>query len=935
MSNTAGNNAPFFNGNEAHTGAFIVYINGIEVPCKSVSDRIGVWQIPEFQLEMVADPVLTRFGAEDRVQVVVFYLDDVAVDPSQIPTFRIFAEGEITGWGYRRVTNGRSIILTCVNQMAIFTQLFVQFMTNLDDMIAHATFAGAGTFEFSSPTSQIVYPFSLFKQGLILPKGTSAPDITRPFDFLYNILRGMVGASVPAEQQSIPAANFFSRWARLTNFVNRFVASPVFDEGEGDANIFPILKALQTTSAVDVLTKSLLSQIQNTGSMYDMLQLIYQTVFMEMGMLPRMPLVSVDLKTSTIQQTDFTSHKVSNINTAPQKPGQPAASPSTKVTSTTPPNPTKPNRMMNYFAKPQFLFGLPPSSNVIFPSMVQLYEYNENFATQPTRLYFNDEVIPGVLKIAQNGFGQSIQNALTLAYPPAADAVNQARQANPKTNGKNFLLFPEEFFKGPVMDRRKIPPWLFFLKQAEMTQLGKNQGTDAVANPTEPPVSQQALFDQLKNTSPDVYHLYTEYEYFRERYSRRTGSVVSSFDPYVVAGFPCLIFDDRASRVDIFAYVTTVSTSMYNSKQGRSTAISYAYGRTVQEMFDLLAAEFADGQPAAGVAPPEPISDIRRVIQDFDQAESFYEAMFYGRQKLYGQDAVADWRKLVGYPSIVPGQPPTAIFITGASEATLGNVADAGQTLVALTPQLEALKLSLTRTQVAIVSSNAIIDQFSASTSTVDLNALTQSQATLSASQATLAQLQTQITALETQLATAQNVINQNQATLSQTQVQHNLDPNKELVPMPAAEKMFKYYDDAIRYKWRPICTLDEYIIFHDSAGEGVVPASNHPRSVGARYYDRIRRFTPLTSDFRLPAGADGLTTSVSVNPDAATKSTPDGQGDTTTPPSQVAAAPGVTSGTGPNGTNAATDFPQTRADWDSVLLAYRDNAYNVKAPRS
>lgn len=924
-----------FSGNKPHNGAFIVYINGIEVPCKSVSDRIGVWQIPEFQLEMVADPVLTRFGAEDRVQVVVFYLDDVTVDPSQSPAFKVFAEGEITGWGYRRVTNGRSIILTCVNQMAIFTQLFVQFLTNLDDMIAHATFAGSGTFEFSSPTSQIVYPFSLFKQGLILPQGSSAPDITRPFDFLYNILRGMVGANVPAGQQSIPASNFFARWARLTNFVNRFVASPVFDEGVGDANIFPILKALQTTSAVDVLTKNLLSQIQNTGSMYDMLQLIYQTVFMEMGMLPRMPLVSVDLKTSTIQQTDFTSHKVSNASTTQPKPGQPAAAPSTKVTSTVAPNPTKPNRLMNYFAKPQFLFGLPPACNVIFPSMIELYEYNENFATQPTRLYFNDEVIPSVLKVAQNGFGQSIQNALTLAYPPAADAANLARQSNPKTNGKNFLLFPEEFFKGPVMDRRKVPTWLFFLKQAEMTQLAKNQGSDSVANPTEPPVAQQDLFEQLKNTSPDVYHLYTEYEYFRERYSRRTGSVVSVFDPYVVAGFPCLIFDDRASRVDIFAYVTTVSSTMYNSKQGRQTTISYAYGRTVQEMFDILAAEFADGQPAAGVAPPEPISDIRRVIQDFDQAESFYEAMFFGRQKLFGQDAVADWRKLVGYPSIIPGQPPTAIFINGASEATLGSVADAGQALVALTPQLEALKLSLARTQVAIDSNNAIVNQFSVSTGTVDLNALQQAQVGLTAAQTTYAQLQTRITALETQIATAQNTVNQNQATLAQTQVQHNLDATKELVPLPAAQKMFDNYDAAIRYKWRPICTLDEYIIFHDSAGEGVVPAFNHPRSVGAQYYDRIRRFTPLTADFRVPTGADGLTTNTAPNPNAATPTTVDPLGDSATPASQIASAPGITSGTGPNGTNAANDFPQTRSDWDSALLAYRNNAYNVKVPRT
>ena len=188
-----------------------------------------------------------------------------------------------------------------------------------------------------------------------------------------------------------------------------------------------------TTSAIDVLTKSLLSQIQNRGSMWDMLQLLYQTVFMEVAMLPRMPLVSVDLQSGSIQPT-------APISGAP--------------------SPTQPRRLPNYFAKPQMLFGLPPACNVIFPSQIKMYSYEENYATQPTRLYFNDEVIPSILKSADTGLGQAIQNTLTLAYPPAADAANAARRTNPKVNGKNVLIVPEELYKGPVMDRRSIPPWV-------------------------------------------------------------------------------------------------------------------------------------------------------------------------------------------------------------------------------------------------------------------------------------------------------------------------------------------------------------------------------------------------------------------------------------------------------------------------------------------
>lgn len=894
-----------FSSNVPHAGGVIAYFNGIEVPCKSVSQRYGVWQIPEMQVELVADPVLQRLGAEDRVQVAAFYLDDTAPDPSVSPRFRLFGEGEITGWGYRNTASGRSIVFTCVNQFAIFTQLFVQFMTSLDDMIAHATFAGKNTLEFASATSQIVYPFSLFKKGLILPTGTSGPDITNPFELLLNVLKGMVGANVPAEQQSVPAANFFSRWARLTNFVNRFAATPVFDEGAGDKNVFPVLKALQTTSAIDVLTKNLIPQIQNAGSIYDMLQLVYQTVFMEIAMIPTMPLVSVDLKTNLVQPTSFDSHKVSA--------GVPEA----------PPAATTPSRIPNYFAKPQCLFGIPPSCNVIFPSQVNVYAYDENYATQPTRLYFNDEVVPSVLKVGQSGLGQTIQNALTLAYPPEADAANLLRKANPRTNGKNFLLFPEEFFKGPVMDRRKIPPWLYFLKQAELAA----QTTDAIQDNTQGPPGQDAFYKKLQADNPDVYHAYAKYEFFRERYSRRTGSASISFNPYVVPGFPMAIFDQRATRVDVFAYLTTVQQQIVN-KGSWSTQLSFTYGRTVQEMFDLMKAEFAAGAPSLGAAPQEPIREVRDALQNFDEAESFYQALFYGKQRLFGKDAAFDWRKVIGYRADVPGQLPERIFVTGPNDAALQRYADAGNTVVTLQPALNDAQLNVARTKAAKTGAEKTLSDIAAllgggPPSPSDQIAIDQANAVLNDATIKLEQLTQQLTALEAQMAAAQAVL-AGTTVLQQNQVVHNLDGTREIVPLPGAEKMFASYDAAAQYNWRPICTLDEYIIFYNSRGEGLVPANKHPRSWGAPYYDRIRRLTPLTADFQFPAGADGLSPATGTNPGAGTQSAPDAvTGDTTT---QAATRPTVV--------GLGKGFPQTRADWDSILLAYRNNVYSVKSPR-
>lgn len=1234
--------------NKAHAGAFIVYINGIEVPAKSVSLRYGIWQIPEMQLEMVADPVLTRLGAEDRVQVVVFYLDDTLFNPSMKPEFRLFGEGEITGWGYQNTSGGRSIVFTCVNQFAVFTQLFVHFLTQLDDMVGHGTFQGAGSNEVATPSSQIVFPFSLFQQGLIpAAPGTIAEgvklikdsltmtdaekaaalsqdpgSITRPFDFLYNCVKNMIGAQVPAAQRTIPATNFFTRWARLTNFHNRFAALPYFDEVT-DKNIFPVLKAVQSTSAVDVIAKNLMPQVQNKGSIMDMLQLVYQTMYMEVAMIPSMPLVNVNLKTDLVLPTYFTGHML-KVGTEGDDKG--------KYIAPSAPAPMYPKRMQNYFAKPQFLFGIPPACNVIFPSQIKTFAYDEVYSTQPTRLYFNEEVLHRLFKNDAAALNESIMNALATAYPPEANAMTKAKQAGAHTNGKNFLLFPEEFFKGPVMDRRTVPPWLFFLKQHENKQekaaavatalvpaptsstptaspavstspqaaaaltkpqvtldaapimpvrkdfgryvngsfklykslealrplaekygakhgvppnflliwcnfestgrvgainenargffqimgpkspsqnvagseagdlgltftqwhdqmitdreFGFEQGVRLAvilrakgdkklatfgitgwndadrwriakmyhglptavtacaarsvkilgrppknwgeyfaagsqgANDTQMKVLEQAaaagsvidgatgitknvhgqfsqgglqisapggspvaappapapaapatppedpgvvsndipleLYQKLRDEGTSVYSLYAEYEFYRERYSRRSGSVVLAFNPYVVPGFPVAIFDSRTTRVDLFAYCTTVMQRLSNSGSGggNSTQIAFTYARTVQEMFGLMAHDFrSPGAAVAGVGPREPVRDIRKVVQDFTEAELFYQRLFYGGQKVFGKDASFDWRKIIGYAPQLPTEPPEPIFIEGVSEMARDTLASAGETLAELQPQYNALTPQVMEVRRQMADADAIIGEIRdtmafSSISAEDQKRLDEAQASLMQGLAKANQLEPLYESLANRINAAKAAAS-NPSAWDATLPIHNLTSDRELVPLAGAAALFDNYDEAMRYNWRPICTLDEYVIFHDSAGEGAVPAVGHPRSAGARYYDRIRRFTPLTPDTVIPPGATGLASADSVAAQPGPEGDPHAAAPAPTGESKPGKAvlpagsdtshrntvPGITSGTGPHGTNAPGDFPQTREDWDKILDAYKHNVISIKTP--
>lgn len=1209
-----------FSSGVPHNAAFLVYINGVEVPATRVTRRYGVWQVPEVQISMVPDPVLTRLGAEDRVQVEVFYLDDTSVDPSVTPQFRLWFDGEITGWGYQSTSSGRVITFTAVNQIAVFTQLFVQFLTTFDDLLGHATLPGVDATGIGVPSSEIVFPFSLFKQGL-LPSAIrdeatgnqqegliqDASSIVRPFDFLYNVVRNMIGAQVPPEQRTVPAANFFARWARLTNFHNRFAASPFFDEIVDNPNIFPVLKALQNVSAIDTIARNLIPNVQNAGSIWDMLQLVFQTMLFEIAMIPSMPLVTVQLSSGLVQPTNFSEHVLTfDRARAPNGAWVPRLAADSRKTN--------PKRIPSYFPKPQVLFGIPPSCNVIFPSQLKALAYDETYATQPTRLYFNDETITRLLKIPRSGFGATVQNSLTIAYPPEADAMEQARRSGggARFNGKNFLLWPEEFFKGPVLDRRDVPPWLFFLKQNELFNAPSSGKTVDGAVETPPPPSQTSqarppapstvpadvmktagrvgvvapdgkrTFDraveqlrpkveklalssgipadfllawishesggslrtvtklnergyfqimgphvsngkavQLRDTEaaaigltitdtgtgpedtvarlstdPDfslqagiklvqyyrriadrvradvglawseadmwrltklqhtglgsakqimalavstlgrapvsweemyqavktgltgnqpklvdnatavggvvagasgvmttasdpnpvkappaapaprgpadvasppsvaaapapevdptivagfpqaesVYQLYAKYEYFRERYARRSGSAQLAWNPYVVAGFPAMIFDHRSSRVDIVCYVTTVIDEM-DANGRRQTSISFLYGRQLQEMFDLLAKQFSLGEASAGAAPAEPIRDVRKIIQSFARAEEYYRRVFYGGLTLYNKDASFDFRKIVGYAPEVAGDPPVEIFVDGPEEADQDDFAAAQAQLATLTQQRGDLSSQISALQAQLATNRQIIaevfeidpsdiehiverEEIESVLPTVDQQRVKASQAIVDNLTIQIPQLQTRLAALDEQIRTRLAIVQSTQAAAGVVEVTHNLVGDREIVPLPAARPLFDSYEAAMRYAWRPICTLDEYIVFHNAGGEGLVPAFSGPASLGAHYYERIRRLRPNTNDVLQPPGADGLAVApVAPDPQTAAQQGPvdPWSGQPAQAASATSAAPGL----------SYSEFPQTRADWDKALIAYRTNVRTVKAPRT
>ena len=852
-----------FNVNDAYTNAWIVYINGLEVPASSVSVSYGVGDIPEAEIVLVPDSSIQRFGAEDRVAVQIFYLDVWYGKPE----FRLLFDGEIVSWGYLNTRGGRNITLVAIDYAQIFTQIFFFFMSNIDDLAKGASNVDIGVRADGVFTAGLpaLFPYSLFAEGLITPEGSgSAPLIKRPIDYVYNLVRGLIQTNLP--NRSLPASAFFAPWVRRTKFHNRFVALPFLEDSQ-NPGVFPILRAVQSQYAVQAV-QMLTSHIGSSGSIWDVFNTVLQTLMMELVLLPTPAAVQSDYATLQIRGPAVRSE------------------------------PTNPIFLTSYFTKPQLIFGLPPTCNVFFPSQISSFSYQENFATQPTRIYVNDESLPELLNVTNmtEGMSNLVRDAMTVAHPEEIDAALRVAK---NVNGKNVLLYPEEFYRGPVIRRMRAPLWFTFLHRAQDKQTDMKNMTEE---------QQRAWFAAKLPTAEhfNIYKVYAAYEYAKERYATRSAGVsLSGFNPYPVPGFPCAVFDHGSSQNHIFGYLTKVQHVL--GTRDASTRISISYGRTFSESFknlrrqiDLENAAIVEASEkddkvnvermgAIALSPAEPLGEIRNVVQNFERAEQFYQALFHRsaapaadkltqaqlsaelqRQQNERSDALGVTPLYVDAPAPPPNK-PAAFYYPNIIQFTDGQ------------GNKQKIKLkgidSTTRDKFYEIlgkmrSGVATEEELQYVSKGLEQAPLKQGEKDMSPTPD-----------IERQIALAEKLIRD---MTTSTNVQGGLS----VVPSPEAETYFEANAAAMKYNARPICTLDEYLAFLGDLAvpEGKFEANAHlagedPRTFPAPFYTRIRRYQPGP------------------------------------PPEDTIIMEGAA-----HTVSVRAGFPDSVVDWDELLLAYRQN---------
>jgi hypothetical protein len=475
--------------NPNYRAAWLCYINGIEVPIAGFSVNVGVWQVPQFQIFVPPDAQLEGLGEEDRVPVVLFYLDQW-LDAAH-PDWRLLIDGEIVAETMTHAAGQRLLSFTCLASLNVFDSLYFYFMNTVDDIVAAQSpeIAAAG---MTAPG--LFYPYSLFHQGLTVKRTDGAADddgsqtdspaddvIKAPFELVYNVIKGVIDKNVPNENRAVPMMNFFARYIRKTRFQNRFARLPLLEDLtalNAHQGVFPIFNAARNTEALSAMQRQTANRIGNSGTVWDLFRQTLGSVFMEVGTIPNPACVITNLD-GEIQHLLDDGEPIVDQNTS----GKGATTGQTSAGS----KPIQPVRLPQYFAKPQFMFGMAPHCNVVFPSMFSQWTYETNIAGQLTRLYVNDAVMTRLMN-AQGANREFMLHALTVAWPEEADAVLRHAHtggtdgddaAGTQETGKDLLIPFEEYYKGPVVGHVELPEWFQILIQTRNAATGSEPGDPA------------------------------------------------------------------------------------------------------------------------------------------------------------------------------------------------------------------------------------------------------------------------------------------------------------------------------------------------------------------------------------------------------------------------------------------------------------------------
>lgn len=843
-------------------GAFLVYICGVEVPAMSVNVSCGVWNPPSIQIQLPPSRKLQRLGEADRVKVAVFYLDthysSDGVTPEK-PEFRLLAEGEIVAVDYQQGPSDAYLTIHANAEIGVLTQLFPFFASSVHSSVA------ARTEQTTAPTMVTVTDNPLISSLWFRGVSGSQP-IKRPYDFVENILRLLLDGD-----RSTVAQAFFSKWARKNNFHNKWVPCPYLetsdllmkvqtDDGEEDfvAGVFPVLKAVQSDEVLRALRVQA-NRVGSEGSFWDLIQGVFTTVYYEVAHILAPPAATIHLHTGEVLGeprwvgSGESPYEVPNFRVNDSE--------DTKFIREDAPekgplDSTQPIRIFQNLTKPQLAFTAPPMCNVIYPSQVSNKVLVNRFATKPTRIYLSDPSwLHRISKEQRSPIHQIMMlQGATVAHPKQLQDLIDKQPAS--DNPFDHLVWPEEYFKGPVTKKDIFPSWFSLLHSAYSA-----------------PTNNEDARTFRRITEQQTYRLYAAMELIRERGAHCYGSVSSmAFDPYIVPGFPGFIADPQNLNIHYFMYVTSVTHTLSDS--AFNTSLEYTFAQTLPEFFEALWENRYGRDKVEYDLDSSYLEDILKLGEHQDLLETLSKQIDEKRQELERLRGEAldpalrefkplsldeDFDEAFDLPD--PGEPSEESNAIAEKAASLVELQEELQTRL---NEDTALTEAAKKSAAYLAGFKDVITDYAPASPFPDIRKRFQTvkhakefyDALFHQNNAQKEVVFNWKKALEVERRPDDDIDSPTDIVLTENKDDCNSIEHNGQTPTILLSGPYKRYaesrDAAMRAKSRPVCTLEDYINFYEDRGVrvGKIEASDKDLGKGATYYEQILSFNFDQSEF-------------------------------------------------------------------------------------
>lgn len=203
---------------------------------------------------------------------------------------------------------------------------------------------------------------------------------------------------------------------------------------------------------------------------------------------------------------------------------------------------------------PHLYTVVPPACNVIFRDQVTDIRASENYATQPTRVITQLQApteLGGGLPyfFVSNDVERSANISNILTNTPSISESNPANRTNSVASAGSIvvhdLLTQEEYHRGVI-------PSIVNFPLQNLQPISPVNETASAAEQEEQQNEAKARFDLYIQSACRHY-------YEVRRGASRRASVVCSFLPYVVPGFPCLVEDETGN---FYGFISSVTHSL-------------------------------------------------------------------------------------------------------------------------------------------------------------------------------------------------------------------------------------------------------------------------------------------------------------------------------------------------------------------------------------